>query len=373
LQRYNRCQRKDVAVRSDRRQYLDKEGNVVHSIDAEQYMSSWDLTYYLMRANYDGLASPYCDVPPLDPTHGKAVYLHDHAVTAVIEDEGGSGVRVSWTSTSDPSRTGTLTVDRLIGADGPSSFVRSLFTPSLDRKYAGYCALRGTVVEHEASPSTLATLANSFTFYHAPGIQILAYLIPGQNGTLEPGHRLLNFVYYTNFPASSPELDSILTDRHGKRHRITVPPGQVDPQAWAHQQSLARERLPPQLAELVCKAKRPFVQAVTDAISPENEFLGGKVVLVGDALASFRPHTVASTAQAAFDAMLYADYVAGKIKREEWRGKTMGYARFVQQMGVRMGERSQKMVLGLEEYVRDRDEASVGVTGGMLEEWAKDQ
>ncbi len=189
-----------------------------------------------------------------------------------------------WKSTSDPSITGSLTADRVIGADGPSSTIRSLFVSNVQRTYAGYCALRGTVPEREASPEALEAFAERFTFYHGPGVQILAYLIPGLNGTVEPGQRLVNFVYYTNFPAGSAELEEILTDRNGQRRRITMPPGMTDPAAWERQRAIARERLPPQFAEIVCKAKKPFVQAVTDVISPEHEFLGGKVVLIGDAL-----------------------------------------------------------------------------------------
>ena len=368
LERYNRCQRQAVAIRSERRQYLDRDGNVVHKVDAEQNMSSWDLTYHLMRANYDGIASPYCDVPPPDPSHGTAVHLHDRTVTAVQED--GDGIYVSWKSTSDPSLTGTLTADRLVGADGPSSLIRSLFSPGLERTYAGYCALRGTVAEHEASPVAHKTFVHRFTFYHGPGIQILAYLIPGQHGTVEPGRRLINFVYYTNFPDGSPELDEILTDCHGRRHRITMPPGLMDPKAWKRQQDIARARLPPQFAEIVCKAEKPFAHAVTDVISSANEFLDGKVVLIGDALAGFRPHTVASTSQAAFDAMIYADYIAGKVGREEWKRQTMGYARFIQKRGVDMGERSQHQRLSLQEYIRDRDEASVPIRDEVFPEWA---
>lgn len=86
-----------------------------------------------------------------------------------------------------------------------------------------------------------------------------------------------------------------MTDADGERHRITMPPGKTAPAAWEKQRHIAREALPPQFAEIVCKTTKPFVQAITDVISPQNEYLNGKVVLIGDALAGFRPHTVAST------------------------------------------------------------------------------
>ncbi|KAK0649821.1 hypothetical protein B0T16DRAFT_445486 [Cercophora newfieldiana] len=327
LRRYNRCKRQDIAVPSDRRQYLNKNGDIIHSVDASHNMSSWDLTYHLMRANYDGLTSPYCDVPPDDPTHGTTTHQHNSTVTSVAQTP--SGVQVTYYTTTDPNLTFTINADVLIAADGPSSAIRSLFLPSLKRTYTGYCALRGTVPESNISSSTLSLLTNRFTFFHAPGIQILTYLIPGPHGTLTPGERLVNFVYYTNFPADSPEFREIMTDKDGKHHRLTLPPGMVSPSAWEKQKQIAKEKLPPQFAEVVCAATRPFVQAVTDVISPTNEFLDGKVVLIGDALAGFRPHTVASTSQAAYDAMVYADYVAGEITREEWKVKTMGYARYL--------------------------------------------
>ncbi|KAK4208173.1 hypothetical protein QBC37DRAFT_354056 [Rhypophila decipiens] len=367
LERYNRCKR-PISVSSHRRQYLDRSGKVVHTVDMIQNMSSWDLTYHIFRANYDGTPSPYCDAPHLDASHGSATHLHNRTVTSLEETP--TGVLVHWKSTTDPSVTGSLLADRVIGADGPSSTIRSLFVPNLERTYAGYCTLRGTVPESEATPETLSAFAHRFTFYHGPGIQILAYLIPGINGTVEPGQRLINFVYYTNFPANSPELDEILTDVHGTRRRITIPPGMVSPQAWEKQKVIAKENLPPQFAELVCKATKPFVQAVTDVISPEHEFMNGKVVLIGDALAGFRPHTVASTSQAAFDAMIYADHVQGKVSREEWKRETMGFAGFIQQRGVEMGNRSQHMVLGLEEYIADRDQASKPRRDEVYPEWA---
>lgn len=325
-----------------------------------------------MRANYDGIVSDYCEVPPADHSHGKAVHLHDHNVTDfVLEDDSAtSNKRVRIFYKTSKEETGSVLGDILIGADGPGSSIRRKLCPDVQRTYAGYCALRGTVPEHSASPEALEAFSERFAFFHAPGIQILAYLIPGENGTVEPGKRLINFVYYTNFPENSPELEQIMTDKNGVRHNITMPPGLTDPKAWEVRMQLARQNLPAQFAEIVCTTQKPFVQAVTDVLSPNHTFWDDRIVLIGDALAGFRPHTVASTSQAAFDAMVYADYVAGKIGRERWRKETMGFARFVQRRGVDMGTRSQFEKLPVEELIGDRDRASVPRKEEVYPEWA---
>jgi 2-polyprenyl-6-methoxyphenol hydroxylase-like FAD-dependent oxidoreductase len=256
-----------------------------------------------------------------------------------------------------------MEADLVIGADGPSSMIRSILTPGVERKYAGYVALRGTVPEDSVSPKTREAFSERFTFFHTKGIQILAYLIPGVNGTLEPGKRLINFVYYTNVPSPlltdpSPEFCELMTGVDGQYHRITMPPGKTDPKAWEKQCEIARDRLPPQFAEIVCGTEKPFVQAITDVISPTNEFLNGRVILLGDALAGSRPHTGASTGQACFDATILADMLEGKISRKEWKMQSLGYARTIQKRGVDMGERSQHQDLPLQEHISDRNLAS---------------
>lgn len=275
---------------------------------------------------------------------------------------------VKWETSQ--GETGTINADFLIGADGPSSTIRAHLQPDVKRTYAGYCALRGTVLEDQVSQAAQEAFCERFTFFHAPGIQILAYLIPGKNGTVEPGQRLVNFVYYTNFPEGSSELDEIMTDKNGTRRHITMPPGMMPPETWETQKRIAKEKLPPQFAEIVCKTQQPFVQAVTDVLSPTNEYLGGKVLLIGDALAGFRPHTVASTSQACLDAMLLADYFAGKLSREEWRRQTMGFARYIQKRGVDMGTRSQFQELPVEEHIHDRNVASTPREKEVYPDWA---
>ncbi|KAI1855612.1 hypothetical protein JX266_000477 [Neoarthrinium moseri] len=365
FKKYNRCDR-PIAVTSHRRQYLDRDGNVVHKEDMEQNMTSWDLAYFLMRANYDGINSEHCKAPSPEATDGMAIHLHDHNVTEIKED--GQGVRVFWKTSRGEE--GSIVGDIIIGADGPSSTVRKLLQPGVERAYAGYCALRGTIREDSVSEATRETFSERFTFFHCRGVQILAYLIPGRNGSVDRGQRLINFVYYTNFPEGSPELEEIMTDKHGKRRLITMPPGMTDPNAWEKQRQVARERLPQPFAEIVCGTKTPFVQAVTDVISPTNEYLNGKVVLIGDSLAGFRPHTVASTSQAAFDAMIFADYIEGKVSKEKWKKETMGFARYIQKRGVDMGNRSQHEDLPLEEHIHDRNVASTPREKEVYPDWA---
>ncbi|KAF2198787.1 hypothetical protein GQ43DRAFT_443052 [Delitschia confertaspora ATCC 74209] len=323
----------------------------MHKVDRAQNMTSWDLVYHMLRANFDGVRSEYCRVPEPLEEDGPVVHLHGHTVKGAVVK--GDKVEVMWKSAK--GKEGSTLADFVVAADGPSSTIRDSLIPTVNRMYAGYCALRGTVPESDLSVSTREAFCERFTFFHAQGIQVLAYLIPGESGALEPGKRLINFVYYTNFPAKSldepsPELAELMTDVHGVQHRISMPPGKIDLKAWEKQLQIAKKILPPPFVELVSVTKKPFVQAITDVLSPENELMGGKVVLVGDALAGFRPHTAASTSQAAFDAMILADMIAGKVSREEWKRKTMEYARTVQKRGVEMGDRSQFEKLPPERY-----------------------
>ncbi|KAJ4401926.1 hypothetical protein N0V91_007579 [Didymella pomorum] len=359
--KYDRCAR-ELAVSSVCRQYLDKNGDIVHREDMKQNMTSWDLAYYILRANVDGLENAYCDVPKTEDSETEVKHLHGHRFTGLWEQESNRGRLVVEYETSDKVK-GSVEADLVIGADGPSSTIRNIFSPGVERKYAGYVALRGTVREDSVTPKTLEAFKERFTFFHCSGVQILAYLIPGKDGTLEPGKRFINFVYYKNTkPRSladkSAEFRELMTDVEGKYHRITLPPGKINPVAWKKQCDIAREVLPPQFAELVCSTDKPFVQAITDVISPTNEFLDGRVILIGDALAGFRPHTVASTSQACFDAMILADMIEGTVGRLEWKKQTLGYARTIQARGVSMGERSQHEDLPLSEHIQDRNLAS---------------
>ena len=97
--------------------------------------------------------------------------------------------------------------------------------------------------------------------------------------------------------------------------------------------------------------------------------MGDKVVLIGDALAGFRPHTVASTCQAAFDVMSLVDWLDGTINRQQFVKQVMQFAREIQAMGVRIGNRSQFESLPVEEYIEDRNFASIKREDRQYSEW----
>lgn len=329
---------RDIAITSSARHYLNHAGGVIaDSVDKrEQRMTSWDLLYHVLRWRVEGLESAYVEGLASDE-RPKAQYENGCTVTN-IEDLP-DGVKVTWTHKDKGGQ--TATADLLIGADGASSTVRRLLKPNVERKYAGYVAWRGTFPETQLSESAREAFVEKFTFYHSTGIQVLGYLIPGQDGHAEPGRRLFNWVWYCNYEDGSPELEELMTDIHGKRHAITLPVDTIQPEVWEKQKAYAAKVLPPQYAEAVRLTAHPFVQAITDVISDQNKFVHGKVLLVGDALAGFRPHTAASTGQAAHDALEMGRWLKGETSREEYDASVMEFAKRVQRSGVVMGERSQ--------------------------------
>jgi hypothetical protein len=132
-----------------------------------------------------------------------------------------------------------------------------------------------------------------------------------------------------------------MTDSTGTHHHYTLPAGYMSPKIWSAQQEHARSSLPPQFSELVQKTKEPFVQVITDVLTPKSIFMNGKVLLVGDALAGFRPHTAASTSQAALHALLLEGVMAGEMELSEWERRTVEWARWMSGRGIQMGNRSQ--------------------------------
>jgi 2-polyprenyl-6-methoxyphenol hydroxylase-like FAD-dependent oxidoreductase len=337
---------RDIGVRSRQRVYLGKGGEVVSREDSSQVMTSWDLLYHIGRWAVDGIRSGY--IPNSAGNGGKGEYEYGRSVEA-LEDMGEQVVvRYRKVREGEDGLEESTMADMVVVADGAGSRLREALVSGVkERRYAGYVAFRGTVPESELSATAADVFIERFAFFHGQGTQILAYVIPGPEGTLEVGKRLVNWVWYWNLPADSDELTDTFTDVHGNRHRWTLPTGgAMQPHIWQKQKDIATKTLPPQFSELVHKTARPFVQAITDLEPPPKgtqvgRLLGGKVVLVGDALAGFRPHTAASTGQAALHALLFERVFKGEMDWEEYEAIVLEHAEAWQKRGVMLGDRSQ--------------------------------
>ena len=126
-----------------------------------------------------------------------------------------------------------------------------------------------------------------------------SYLIPTETGHVEPGKRLLNWVWYFVVPDGSPEMASIFTDVNGELHPNTVPQGLVEPKSWADQVARYQSQMIAPLAEVVSQTPRPFVTKVGEAQARQASFFDDRLVLVGDAFTAFRSHMGMASEQAA--------------------------------------------------------------------------
>lgn len=317
LTRYNVAPLESVVVPVRTRRYLHADGSIAQEGSMPQAMTSWDALYRKLR-------------------------------TAFGEDHYHAGVRLTGFDATGETVTAHFDIGRdascdlLVGADGPGSTVRQQLLPDVHSEYAGYVAWRGVVLERDA-PELAAEFTGRFTFFQAWHTHILCYVIPGPNGSLIPGERRLNWVWYLN-AAPGDQLDRVLTDKDGRRREFSVPQGFVSPGMtdWLYDQ--ARRILPSTFLQLVATTKEPFVQTIHDLAVPKMAF--GRVCLTGDAAFVPRPHTAASTAKAAANALSLADCMTaakGDVIQalRQWEPAQLDYGEQLRVHGKRLGDRSQ--------------------------------
>jgi 2-polyprenyl-6-methoxyphenol hydroxylase-like FAD-dependent oxidoreductase len=255
---------------------LDRGGSVASVTGPPQMQVSWDHLYIAARS----------EIPD------DAYHLERGVVTAG-QDAGGA-----WVELEDGER---LRADLVVGADGIGSAVRRSMLPGVTgARYAGYVAWRALVPERLLPLPTAELLSDRFAFYHMRGGQALGYTVSGPQSELEPGKRRYNAVWYR----TTPDLADTLTDRDGRVHPYSLPPGGVRPQAARDLLAAAHDLLPPPFASVFAAEPQPFVQAIFDMTTPS--MAEGRLALIGDAALVARPHTAMGVAKAAGDAMALA-------------------------------------------------------------------
>jgi 2,6-dihydroxypyridine 3-monooxygenase len=264
----------EMSAAMRRLRYLAADGSVAHEQECRYRVSSFDALYRDLSGRLD----------PVRHRRGREVAgfeIDDGGVIVALGDGG------------------TERCDLLVCADGIQSRARRVLCPNVAPRYAGYVAWRGTVVEHDLTAAAQDVLLGAIVYHLMPDSHFLAYPIPGADGSVRPGRRLTNWLWYRNV-AEGDALDALMTDRAGIRRPVSLAPGAVAPERLTDLRASCATQLPLPLAELVGATPEPFVQVVFDIEVPRMAF--GRACLIGDAAFALRPHAAVGSAKAAEDA-----------------------------------------------------------------------
>jgi 2,6-dihydroxypyridine 3-monooxygenase len=270
----------DFSVVTEHIRHLRRDASIEHESKQHYLFSSWNTVYRKMFSCFD-----------------PSKYLLGHEMVAL--DTNVTRVEFSNGLVVEP--------DLVVCTDGVGSFARSVLHPGIVPEYAGYVAWRGMVPEAELSAETLAALDDAITYFHYANSHILVYPIPGRDGSILPGERLMNIVWYRNYQAGA-DLDDLLLDRRGVAREVSMPPGGLRDLHLDEARAVAAARLPWPIAEVVQAIPDLFIQVVLDLAVDRMAF--NRTAVMGDAAFVVRPHAAAGTAKAAADAWTLRDALA---------------------------------------------------------------
>jgi 2-polyprenyl-6-methoxyphenol hydroxylase-like FAD-dependent oxidoreductase len=180
--------------------------------------------------------------------------------------------------------------------------VRGQLAPHVQPIYSGHYIWRGAPNESDLSPQTRTTVFPYFSFFLADQLQILGYPISGVDDEMRPGHRRYNFAWYR--VADAAKLKQMCVDDYGQQHEFSVPPPLVRKALVADMRAEAEALLPPQFLDCLHHIEQPFFTPVYDFCSPRLVF--DRVVLIGDAASTPRPHLGFGVAKAGAEAQALA-------------------------------------------------------------------
>ncbi|KAK4173241.1 hypothetical protein QBC36DRAFT_60359 [Triangularia setosa] len=289
-----------------------------------RHLTSWGVLYRILRANFDGLSSEAVTTPPVARARdGKGKYLSGKKVTSLQMTH--DGLVVGYVG--EDGKEESSVADLVIGADGLHSTVRNLVQAPVVKEYSGYVSWRGTVCVADVSPETARYFQDRTVLGLLKGTYIVCYIIPPDSASFASGTRLINWVWYCNLP-ETPEsnLKELLTDSNGHIHTNTVPSGLVRVEIWRAHLAQMLPLIPAPFAELFVKTESPFVTKVNDALCSRATFLDGRVLLVGDALATFRPHFAVATEQAASHCLGLGRVWRGETALQVWEKEAVDHA-----------------------------------------------
>ncbi|KAH9905018.1 FAD binding domain protein [Xylariomycetidae sp. FL2044] len=281
-------------------------------------LSSWGLVYRVLRVNFDdGYRSTACpDPPPPLRGDGHAEYMFGKRVTSLQYHHQGF-VELGFTDVTT-GKSSSIEADLVLGADGIHSTMQKLLHAPITKQYAGYITWRGTVPEKDVSSDVIDFFRDCLAYQVLTRSYIVCYIIPTDDGNLEPGKRLINWVWYYNLKDGSPEMAEIFTDINGKTHRNSIPKRQMNPAVWQRARDSVLPDLAAPFAALLTRSDTPWATKVNDALGTVSSFHDGHVMLVGDAFSTSRPHLGTGTEQGAWQSLAMGRLMKGEITLKEW-------------------------------------------------------
>ena len=292
---------------------LDINGKIINSYDYPQVYTSWQYLFSILReqiSNDDYFMGDDC------------IKIEQNEDKAIAFFENGKKKET----------------DLIIVANGIKSELRTYVDNKAYPQYAGYVGWRGVVNEEEISKNSLETLSNYFIVVLPYNQQIASYPIAGEGkNPFKIGERRINWIWYKPVPQNS--LQQILLGKSGQQFEDGIPPNEIREEIVNDLFKEAEEKLPPQLVELVKITKQPLIQPIFDLQSMKMK--NGRVVTIGDAAFTARPHVGMGVTKAAMDAFTLSEYLEDSSNLDDldkWEHSRLKESQFIVNRSRKLGQ-----------------------------------
>ena len=292
---------------------LDINGKIINSYDYPQVYTSWQYLFSILReqiSNDDYFMGDDC------------IKIEQNEDKAIAFFENGKKKET----------------DLIIVANGIKSELRTYVDNKAYPQYAGYVGWRGVVNEEEISKNSLETLSNYFIVVLPYNQQIASYPIAGEGkNPFKIGERRINWIWYK--PVPQKKLKEILLGKSGKQFEDGIPPNEIREEIVNDLFKEAEEKLPPQLVELVKITKQPLIQPIFDLQSMKMK--NGRVVTIGDAAFTARPHVGMGVTKAAMDAFTLSEYLEDSSNLDDldkWEHNRLKESQFIVNRSRKLGQ-----------------------------------
>ena len=292
---------------------LDINGKIINSYDYPQVYTSWQYLFSILReqiSNDDYFMGDDC------------IKIEQNENKAIAFFENGKKKET----------------DLIIVANGIKSELRTYVDNKANPQYAGYVGWRGVVNEEEISKNSLETLSNYFIVVLPYNQQIASYPIAGEGkNPFKIGERRINWIWYK--PVPQKKLKEILLGKSGQQFEDGIPPNEIREEIVNDLFKEAEEKLPPQLVELVKITKQPLIQPIFDLQSMKMK--NGRVVTIGDAAFTARPHVGMGVTKAAMDAFTLSEYLENSSNLDDlakWEHSRLKESQFIVNRSRKLGQ-----------------------------------